>query len=85
MFLKNLLFRGWPLAERLSSRVPLQAAYCLVGSNPGRGHGTAHRTTLRQRPTCHTGRTHNEEYTTMYWGALGRKRKKNKISKKMLE
>ncbi|XP_070359176.1 muscleblind-like protein 3 isoform X6 [Equus asinus] len=30
-----------------------QAAQCLVGSNPGRGHGTAHLATLRQRPTCH--------------------------------
>ena len=27
-----------------------------------------------------TRRTYNEEYTTMYWGALGRKRKK-KIQK----
>ena len=42
-----------PVAEWLSSRAPLQAAQCLVGSNPGRGHGTAHQTTLRQRPTCH--------------------------------
>uniref|UniRef100_A0A8C4LYZ4 FCF1 rRNA-processing protein n=1 Tax=Equus asinus TaxID=9793 RepID=A0A8C4LYZ4_EQUAS len=30
-----------------------QAAQCFIGSNPGRGHGTAHQTTLRQRPTCH--------------------------------
>ena len=42
-----------PVAEWLSSRTPLQAARCFVGSNPGRGHGTAHQTTLRQRPTCH--------------------------------
>ena len=42
-----------PVAEWLSSRAPLQAAQCFVGSNPGRGHGTAHPTTLRQRPTCH--------------------------------
>ena len=42
-----------PVAEWLSSRAPLQAAQCFVGSNPGRGHGTAHQTTLRQRPTCH--------------------------------
>ena len=66
-----------PVAEWLSSRAPLQAAQCFVGSNPGRGHGTAHQTTLRQRPTCH-----NKEYTTMYRGALGRKRGKNKIFKK---
>uniref|UniRef100_A0A9L0JIC8 TATA-box binding protein associated factor, RNA polymerase I subunit B n=1 Tax=Equus asinus TaxID=9793 RepID=A0A9L0JIC8_EQUAS len=30
-----------------------EAAQYFVGSNPGRGHGTAHQTTLRQRPTCH--------------------------------
>ena len=40
-----------PVAEWLSSRTPLQPAQCFVGSNPGRGHGTAHQTTLRQRPT----------------------------------
>ena len=42
-----------PVAEWLSSRAPLKAAQCFVGSNPGRGHDTAHQTTLRQRPTCH--------------------------------
>ena len=42
-----------PVAEWLSSHTPLQAAQCFVGSNPRRGHGTAHQTTLRQRPTCH--------------------------------
>ena len=42
-----------PVAEWLGSRAPLQAAQCFVGWNPGRGHGTAHQTTLRQRPTCH--------------------------------
>ena len=41
------------LAEWLSSRAPPQVAQCFVGSNPGRGHGTAHQTTLRWRPTCH--------------------------------
>ena len=42
-----------PVAEWLSSRAPLQVAQCFIGSSPGRGHGTAHQTTLRQRPTCH--------------------------------
>ena len=65
-----------PVAEWLSSCAPLQAAQCFVGSNPGRGHDTDHQTTLRQRPHTTTRRTHNEEYTTMYRGALGRKRKK---------
>ena len=68
--------RAGPVAEWLSSCAPLQAAQCFVGWNPGRGHGAAHQTTLRQRPDATTRRTHNEEYTTIYWGALGRKRKK---------
>ena len=31
-----------PVAKWLSSHAPLQAAQRFVGSNPGRGHGTAH-------------------------------------------
>ena len=53
VLLKIQITGAGPVAEWLSSRAPLQAAQCFVGSNPGRGHGTAHQTTLRQRPTCH--------------------------------
>ena len=42
-----------PVAEWLSSCAPLQAAQCFVSSDPGRGHGATHQTTLRQCPTCH--------------------------------
>ena len=49
---RNRLAAG-PVAKWLGSRAPLQAAQCFVGSNPGRGHGTAHQSMLRQRPTCH--------------------------------
>ena len=53
-FWSKVVFIGaGPVAEWLSLRAPLQVAQCFVGSNPGRGHGTAHQTTLRQRPTCH--------------------------------
>ena len=52
--LRNISYEGaGPVADWLSSRAPLQAAQCFLGSNPERGHGTAHQTTLRQRPTCH--------------------------------
>ena len=51
--IKKYQMEAGPVAERLSWRAPLQAAQCFVGSNPGRGHGTARQTTLRQRPTCH--------------------------------
>ena len=50
---KDIVSWAGPVAEWLSSRAPLQVAQCFVGSNPGRGHGTARQTTLRQRPTCH--------------------------------
>ena len=64
IMLSNTIFElGWavknkymgvgPVAEWLSSHAPLQAAQCFIGSNPGRGHGTAHQATLLQRPTCH--------------------------------
>ena len=52
--LKRFVTGAGPVAEWLSLHAPLQAAQCLnVGSNPGRGLGTAHQATLRQRPTCH--------------------------------
>ena len=51
--LKNLFRGAGPVAEWLSSRTLLEAAQRFTGSNPGRGHGTAHQATLRQRPTCH--------------------------------
>ena len=53
-FIKKTYNWAGPVAERLSSRAPLRAAQCFVGLNPGRGHGTAHRTTLGQHPTCHS-------------------------------
>ena len=53
LYIKIKNCRAGPVAEWLSSRAPLQAAQCFLSSNPGRGHGTAHQTTLRQRPTYH--------------------------------
>ena len=47
-----------------------------MGSNPGLGHGTAHQAMLRRRPTYHNWKDPQLECTTMYWGALGRRRKK---------
>ena len=52
-FSKVTLLGAGPVPEWLSSCTPLQAAQCFIGLNPGRGHGTAHQTTLRQRPTRH--------------------------------
>ena len=57
------------------------AAQGFAGWNPGRGRGTTHQATLRQCPTYHNQKDPELKYTTMYRGALGRKRK-NKILKK---
>ena len=49
------------------------AAQGFAGSDPGRGHGTT-QAMLRQRPTSHSQKDPQLEYTTMYWGAVGRRR-----------
>ena len=51
--LKDLFLGAGPVVKWLNLRAPLQAAHHFVGSNPGRGHGTAHQATLRWRATCH--------------------------------
>ena len=69
------------MAEWLSSRAPLQVAQCFVGSNPGRGHGSAHQTTLRQHPTCHNYEDPQRRIYNYVPGGFGEKKGKNKIFK----
>ena len=71
-----------PVAEWLSSRAPLQAAQCFVGSGPGRGHGTARRAALRRRPACHNWRDPQQRVYSYVPGGFGEKKEKNKIFKK---
>ena len=71
-----------PVAEWLSLRAPLQAAQCFVSSNPGRGHGTAHQTTLRQRPTCHNYKNPQRRIHNYVPGGFGEKKEKIKSLKK---
>ena len=59
------------------------AAQGFAGLDPGHGPSTAHQAMLRQRPRCHNQKDLQLEYTTMYWGAL--RRRKNKIFKKKRE
>ena len=49
-----------------------------TGSDPGHGHGTTHQAMLRLHPTWNNQRQSQLEYTTMYWGDLGRKSRKEK-------
>ena len=70
------------MAEWLSLCAPLQAAQCFVGSNPGHGHGTAHQTTLRQRPTYHKLEGPTTKNIQLCTGGLWGEKGKNKIFKK---
>ena len=54
------------------------AAQGLAGSDPGRRLAPLIRPCWGGVPHATTRRTHNIEYTTMYWGALGRKRRRRK-------
>ena len=56
----------------------MSAAQGFTGLDPGRGHGTTHQAMLRRCPTWHNQRDLQLEYTTMYWGASGRIRRKRK-------
>ena len=49
-----------------------------AGSDPGYGPSTAHQVMLRRCPTQQRKKDLHLEYTTMYWGALERRRKKRK-------
>ena len=70
------------MAEWLSSHAPLQVAQCFVGSNPGRGHGTAHQATASHVPQLEGPTTKNIQLCTRgLWGEKG----KNKILKKKKE
>ena len=68
-----------PVAEWLSLRAALQAAQCFVGSYPGRGHGTAHQTTLRQRPTCHNEKDPQQRIYNYVLGGFGEKKEKENL------
>ena len=49
-----------------------------TGSHPGRRHGTTHQAMLRRHPTQHIQKDLQLEYTTVYWRALGRRRRRRK-------
>ena len=49
-----------------------------VGLDPGCRRDTAHQAMLGQRPTEHNQKDLQLGYTTMHWGALGRRRRKRR-------
>ena len=75
----------WPLHGQVGKFMcSALVAQGIAGSAPGRRHGTAHQAVLRQHPTWHNQRRSQLEYTTMCWGALGRRRRKIEDWQQML-
>ena len=72
VLLKNVAPGGWPHGQVVKFACSFSVVQGFAGSDPGRGHGTTHQAVLRWRPTWHKQQDLQLEYTTMYWGALGR-------------
>ena len=70
--------RGWSRGQLVKFMCSALVAQGFASSDPGRGRSTAHQAMLSQRPTQHYQRHSQLEYTTMYWGALGKRRRKEK-------
>ena len=66
-----------PMAKRFSLSAPLRwPRVCFPGWEPGCRHGTTHQAMLRLRPTWFNWKDLQLEYTTRYWGPLGRRGRK---------
>ena len=66
--LLKMLFQGRPHGRVVELERLAVAAQGFAGSDPGRGHGTAHQAMLRRRPTCHNQKDRQLKYATMYCG-----------------
>ena len=73
--LKKENLRGQPRGRVVKFAPSTWAAQGFAGLDPGSRRSTAHQPTLRRRPTCHNQRHSQSEYTTMFWGAVGRRRR----------
>ena len=72
------IVRGWPRGRVVEFVSSASVSQGFPGSDPGHGHGTARQAMLRWRPTQHNQKDLQLEYTTMYWGGFGEKKKKEK-------
>ena len=73
---KNVHFGGQPHGGVVKFARSASAAQGFASSHPGHGHSTTHQAMLRWCPTCHSQKDLQLEYTTMYWGAFGRRKRK---------
>ena len=75
---------GQPCGQVVKFACSASVVQGFTGLDPGHGPSTAHQAMLRRRPTEHNQKDLQLEYTTMYWGALGRKRWRKKDWQQML-
>ena len=68
---------GWPGGQVVKFTRSTLVARGFASLDPGRGHGTTHQAMLRWRPTQHSQKNLQREYTTVYWGGFGKKKKKS--------
>ena len=69
--IKTMTTGGQPRGRVVKFVCSALAAQGSGGSDPGRGHGTAHQAMLRGRPTQHSQKDPQLEYTTMHWELRG--------------
>ena len=74
----NHLLWGLPHGQVVEFACSTLAAQGFARLDHGRGPGTSHQAMLRQHPTQHNQKDLQLEYTTRYWGPLGRRRKEKK-------
>ena len=76
---KNSIYGGQPRGRGVKVTHSTSVAQRFAGSDPGCRHGTTHQAMLRRGPTCRNQRHSQLEYTTMCWGALGRRKKRPSV------
>ena len=71
-------FGGKPCGRVVKCAYSASVAQCFDCLDPECGRDTTSQAMLRQHPTQHNQKDLQLEYTTMYWGALGRRRRKKR-------
>ena len=71
-------WRGQPCGREVKFARSALAAQGFAGADPRHGHGTIHQAMLRRRHTWHNQKDLQLQYTTMYLGGFGEKKKKRK-------
>ena len=78
IFYKGRKWQGQPHGQVVKLAPSALAAQRVTSSDLGHRPSMTHQAMLRWRPTQHNQKDLQLEYTTMYWGALGRRRRGEK-------